>query len=79
MINASLSDSAKQSMNFDTPYRLGDMDYEVLHRFQARTIWTLGTGATVPVYQRHTLPLACTVSFDLISDIFSTGVQKVRD
>ena len=42
-------------------YELNLQDLEILNRFQTRTIPTLGTARSIPVYQSETFRLACLV------------------
>lgn len=54
--------SSSKSSDLDTIYRLDLLDLDLLKKFYSRTIVTLGTTRTAPLYQEQTLRLASSVS-----------------
>jgi hypothetical protein len=62
MINAPLSLQPMGSPDISAVYQLNGQDLELLSKFQARTVLTIGTDKSSRIYQNEVIKLACSVS-----------------
>ena len=62
MINAPVNLRLTGPPKGNTVYELDRQDLELLSRFQARTVLTIGTAQASHIYQKEVIELACAVS-----------------
>ena len=61
MINAQLGTSAMNSPDNSASYRLDPYGLELMHKFQSRTVFSIGTKETINIYHHAIARLACSV------------------
>ena len=76
VINNSLSLSSHGSLQGNGVYRLDARDLDLLTRFQTRTILTMGTARSAPVYQKEVFAMACIVSLDPVYSVIDSELVR---